>query len=55
MEYYLTILKMMKIYEEKRICLYPLSYFFLSANIVLNLLNFFVGNYNTFLASTCNV
>ena len=41
--YYLTSLKMMKISKMKRIRIYPLSYFFLAANIVLNSLNFFVG------------
>ena len=41
--YYSTSLKMVKISKMKRIRVYPLSYFFLAANIVLNLLNFFVG------------
>ena len=41
--YYSSSLKMVKISKMKRIRVYPLSYFFLAANIVLNLLNFFVG------------
>ena len=41
--YHLTSLKMMKVYKIKRIRIYPLSYFFVAANVVLNSLNFFVG------------
>ena len=42
-KYYLTSLKMMKAYKIKRICIISTKPFLLVANIVLNLLNFFVG------------
>ena len=53
--YHLTSLKMMKIYKMKRIRIYPLSYFFSQLTLFLTRLIFLWGNYNTSLASTCNM
>ena len=54
-KYYLTSLKMMKAYKIKRICIHPLSHFCSQLTLFLTCLIFLWGNYNTSLASTCNM